>query len=84
MSCTAQPWPKSIKFVREGNEQQGRALPEDEDREEKANFIEYMSIYPSASLPEEAKIIQKVALFTLFSQCSFGFFLTLLSRSLFL
>ena len=40
MSCTVQPWPKSIKFVREGNEQQERALPEDEDREEKSNFIE--------------------------------------------
>ena len=40
VSCTIQPWPKSIKFVRGGNEQQERALPEDEDREENVNFIE--------------------------------------------
>ena len=38
-----------------------------------------MSICPSTSLPKEAKIIQKVALFTFFSQCSSCFFLTLLS-----
>ena len=67
MSCTIQPWPKSIKFVRGGNEQQERALPEDEDREENVNFIEKKSIYPSTGLPEEAKIVQKVTLFTLFS-----------------
>ena len=37
-----------------------------------------MSICPSTSLPEEAKIIQKAALFTFFSQCFSCFFLTLL------
>ena len=66
MSYTIQPWPKSIKFVREKNSQQEGALPEDKDREENVDFIEYMGIYPSTNLPEEAKIIQKVALFTLF------------------
>ena len=40
VSYTVQSWPKSIKFVREGDEQQEGALPEDEDREEKVNFIE--------------------------------------------
>ena len=40
VSCTIQRWPKSIEFVREGNEQQERALPEDQDREEKINFSE--------------------------------------------
>ena len=38
--CTVQLWPKSIKFVKEGNEQQEKALPKDEDREENVNFIE--------------------------------------------
>ena len=32
VSWMVQPWPKSIKFVREGNKQQEGALPEDEDR----------------------------------------------------
>ena len=40
MSCTVQPCPKSIKFIREGNNQQERALPEDENKEEKADVIE--------------------------------------------
>ena len=40
MSCIVQLWTKSIKFIREGNEQQERALLEDVDREEKVNFIE--------------------------------------------
>jgi len=40
VSCTIQSWPKSIKFVREGNNQQGRALPEDKNKEEKTNVIE--------------------------------------------
>ena len=40
MSCTVQLWPKSIKFVREENEQQEEALPEDKNREEKIDFIE--------------------------------------------
>ena len=40
MSRTIQPWPKSIKFVREGNKQQERVLPEDENKEERANVIE--------------------------------------------
>ena len=40
MSCTVQPWPRSIKFVRVRNEQKERALPKDENREENANFIE--------------------------------------------
>ena len=40
MSCTVQSWPKLIKFVREENEQQEGALPEDKDREEKVDFIE--------------------------------------------
>ena len=40
MSCIVQPWPKLIKFVREGDEQQEGALSEDEDREEEVNFIE--------------------------------------------
>jgi len=31
------------KFVREGNEQQERALPEGENKEERANIIEWMS-----------------------------------------
>ena len=39
VSCTIQLWLKSIEFVREGNKQQKRALPEDQDREEKVNFI---------------------------------------------
>ena len=40
MSCTVQSWPKSIKFVREGNEQQERTLCKDENKEEKTNIIE--------------------------------------------
>ena len=40
MSCIVQSWPKSIKFVRERNEQQERALPEDENKEEMANAME--------------------------------------------
>ena len=40
VSCTVQSWLKSIKFVREGDEQQEGALSEDEDREEEVNFIE--------------------------------------------
>ena len=40
VSCIVQHWPKSIKFVRERNEQQEGALPEDEDTEENVNFIE--------------------------------------------
>ena len=40
VSCIVQPWLKSIKFVGEENEQQEGALPKDEDREEKVNFIE--------------------------------------------
>ena len=40
MSYTVQLWPKSIKFVTEGNEQQEKALPEDANREENVNFIE--------------------------------------------
>ena len=40
MSCTVQPWPKSIKFVRGGNKQQKRALLDDENKEEMANVIE--------------------------------------------
>ena len=39
VSCTIQIWPKSIKFVREGNEQQEGTLPEDPDRENKLNLI---------------------------------------------
>ena len=39
-SCTVQPWPKSIKFVRGGNKQQKRALLDDENKEEMANVIE--------------------------------------------
>ena len=39
VSCTIQPWPKSMKFVRKGNKQQERALPEDQNKEEKANVI---------------------------------------------
>ena len=67
MSYTVQPWPKSIEFVREGNEQQERTLPEDQDREENVNFIEYKGIYPSINLPGEAKIVQIVTLFNFFS-----------------
>ena len=40
VSYTIQLWPKSIKFVTEGNEQQKGALPEDANREENVNFIE--------------------------------------------
>ena len=40
MNCTVQPWPKSIKFVREANKQQERALPEDENKEEMADVME--------------------------------------------
>ena len=40
VSYTVQPWLKSIKFVRERNEQQEGALLEDKDREENVNFIE--------------------------------------------
>jgi len=40
VSCTVQPWPKSIKFVRRGNNQQERALPEDENKEENTDVIE--------------------------------------------
>ena len=40
MSCTIQPWTKSIEFVGEGNEQQDRTLPENQDREKNVNFIE--------------------------------------------
>ena len=40
VSYTVQLWPKSIKFVTEGNEQQEEALPEDAKREENVNFIE--------------------------------------------
>ena len=39
VSGTIQPWPKSIEFVREGNEQQEGTLPEDLNREEKVNLI---------------------------------------------
>ena len=39
MRYTIKFWPKSIEFVREGNEQQERVLPEDQDREENVNFI---------------------------------------------
>ena len=60
MSCTVKSWPKSIKYVREGNEQQEGAMLEDVDREENVNFIEYERIYPSTSLPKEAKIVQKL------------------------
>ena len=67
MSYTVQPWPKSIEFVREGNEQQERTLLEDQDREENVNFIEYKGIYPSINLPGEAKIVQIVTLFNFFS-----------------
>ena len=40
MSYIVQPLLKSIKFIREENEQQEGALPEDKDREEKVDFIE--------------------------------------------
>jgi len=40
MSCTVQFWPKSIKFVRERNKQQEKALPEDKNKEERADVIE--------------------------------------------
>ena len=40
VSCVVQPWLKSIKFVREGNKQQERALPKDENKEEMADIIE--------------------------------------------
>ena len=40
VSCAVQPWPKSLKFVREGNKQQKRALPEDKNKEERGNVIE--------------------------------------------
>ena len=91
MSCTVKSWPKSIKYVREGNEQQEGAMLEDVDREENVNFIEQERIYPSTSLLEEAKIIQKATLFTLPSPCSsclclvlLHFFRYLCFRSLFL
>ena len=39
VSGTIQPWPKSIEFVRNRNEQQEGTLPNDRNREENANFI---------------------------------------------
>ena len=39
MSGTVKPWPKSIEFVREGNEQQEGTLPKDPNREENVNLI---------------------------------------------
>ena len=40
MSCTVKSWPKSIKYVREGNEQQEGAMLKDANKEENVNFIE--------------------------------------------
>ena len=35
---TVKLWPKSIEFVREGNEQQEGTLLDDQDREDKVNL----------------------------------------------
>jgi len=39
MSYTIKLWPKSIEFVREGNEQREGTLPDNRDREDKVNLI---------------------------------------------
>ena len=79
------------KFVKEGIKQQERALPEDGNKEERLNIMEYMSKCLSTSLSKEANVVQKITLFTLFSQCSSCYFflsdtfrLSLSLRTLFL
>ena len=57
-------------FEREGIKQQERALPEDGNKEEKHNIMEYVSKCLNTRLPEEANDTQKNTLLTLFSQCS--------------
>jgi len=47
------------RFVREGIKQQERALPEDENKEERLNIIEYVSKCLSTRLLEEADDTQK-------------------------
>ena len=42
------------RFVRKGIKQQERALPEDGNKEERLNIIEYVSKCLSTRLPEEA------------------------------
>ena len=40
VSGTIQPWPKSIEFVKEGNEQQEGTLPNGDNQGKKAYIIE--------------------------------------------
>ena len=47
------------RFVRKGIKQQERALPEDGNKEERLNIIEYVSKCISTRLPEEANDAQK-------------------------
>ena len=71
------------RIVREEIKQKERALPEDGNKEEKRNIMEYVSKCLNTRLLEEANDTQKNTLLTLFSQCSscdsFFFFLILVS-----
>ena len=58
------------RIVREEIKLQDRALPEDGNKEEKHNIMEYVSKCLNTRLPEEANDTQKNTLLTLFSQCS--------------
>ena len=72
------------KFVRERIKQQEKVLPEDGNKEERLNIIEYVSKCLSTKLLEKANDTQKNILFTLFSQCSscYSFFLIFVSPHL--
>ena len=71
------------RIVREEIKQKERALPEDGNKEEKRNIMEYVSKCLNTRLLEEANDTQKNTMLTLFSQCSscdsFFFFLILVS-----
>ena len=58
------------RIVREEIKRKERALPEDGNKEEKHNIMEYVSKCLNTRLPEEANDTQKNIPLTLFSQCS--------------
>ena len=58
---------KNNEFVREGNEQQRGASPEEEIKEEKVDVIKWMNQSLSTSWPKQATITQEMLLFTFFS-----------------